>query len=84
MFLRFFKWKMDGKWEMENGKRIHHPCVLLVLGSRGEVAKRPSETELCTEQVRSRRKVALIPNSRIKVLHKSWSAHKNPSHVIFN
>jgi hypothetical protein len=24
---------------MENGKRIHHPCVLL--GSRGEVAKRP-------------------------------------------
>jgi len=45
-------------------------------------AKRPSETELYTEQVRSRRKVALIPNSQIKVLHKPWSAHKNSSHVI--
>jgi len=38
-FLKFLKWKMDGKWKLENGKRIHHPCVLL--GSRGEVAKRP-------------------------------------------
>ena len=37
--LRFLKWKRNGKWKMENGKRIHHPCVLL--GSRGEVAKRP-------------------------------------------
>src|SRR6516165_7951181 len=34
-FLRFLNWKMDGKWKMENGNRIHHPCVLL--GSRGEV-----------------------------------------------
>jgi hypothetical protein len=38
-FLRFLKWKMDGKWKVENGNRIHHPCVLL--GRRGEVAKRP-------------------------------------------
>src|SRR5215471_7657999 len=38
-FLRFLKWKMDGRWKMENGKRIHHSCVLL--GSGGEVAKRP-------------------------------------------
>ena len=38
-FLGFLKWKMDGKWEMENGNRIHHPCVLL--GSRGEFAKWP-------------------------------------------
>jgi len=34
-FLRFLKWKMDGKWKMENANRIHHPGVLL--GSRGEV-----------------------------------------------
>jgi hypothetical protein len=31
-FLRFLKWKTDGKWKMENG---YHPCALL--GSRGEV-----------------------------------------------
>jgi len=35
--LRFLKWKMDGKWKMENGNRIHHPSVLL--GRRGEIAR---------------------------------------------
>jgi hypothetical protein len=37
LFLRFLKWKMDGKWKMENGNRIHHPCVLL--RSRGAVCQ---------------------------------------------
>ena len=36
-FLRFLKWKMDGKWKMENG---HHSCGLL--GRRGEVRQVPS------------------------------------------
>jgi len=33
---------MENGWKMENGNRIHHPCVLL--GSRGEVRQvGPSE-----------------------------------------
>ena len=35
---------MENGWKMGDGKRIHHPCVLL--GSRGEVAKRPFRERL--------------------------------------
>jgi hypothetical protein len=37
--------------------------------------ERPSETELFTEQIRSCRKVSVIPNARIKGLNKIRSAH---------
>jgi hypothetical protein len=73
-FLRFLKWKMDGKWKMENGKRIHHPCELL--GSRGEVAKRSFRGSLSSSRPIQRFPQADFWTAPLRVYlgHDSWLA----------
>src|SRR5215469_519904 len=41
--------QMENGWKMEDGKWIHHSCVLL--GSRGEVAKRPFRVALSSSRL---------------------------------